>query len=207
MNLSRRQWIATGALAGVAAAVSPLQAQSPVPGRVTEEQLGQLIETLGLKPDKKEQRYDFAFIAPLEDQQWELSMSAVLSQDQETVWIMAWLDELPKSSAEVPRTALLRLLAENDRIGGGKFFAYVPANRRFVLQRVIPNENLTSAKLRVELQDLGSSVIGSYGVWSVASWNPAGAPPAPTGGTATAPASNEVRSAVNDPKFEQPVRR
>ena len=52
---------------------------------------------------------------------------------------MAWLDELPRSASDVPRVALLRLLADNDKMGGGKFFTYVPGIRRFVLQRVIPN--------------------------------------------------------------------
>ncbi len=219
MNLTRRDWFTAGAFASIAAAVSPLLAQGTAPaaaaapavaGQVTEEQLGQMLEALGLKADKKLQRYDFAFVAPLEDQQWELSMSAVLSQDSSSLWVMAWLDELPSSSKDVPLTALLRLLAENDRLGNGKFFAYIPANRRIVLQQVLPNENMTSAKLRYVLQDLGSSVIETHPIWSVAGWKattvPAGpdaaaaAPPAPTGGA-------PVRAAANDPKFEQPVKR
>lgn len=209
MKFSRRQWITSGALAGVAAAVSPLQAQETVPGQITEEQLGQMIEAIGLKADKKEQRYDFAFVAPLEDQQWELSMSAVLSQDTQWLWIMAWLDELPKSSNDVPRTALLRLLAENDQLGGGKFFAYVPSNRRFILQRVIANENMTSAKLRYELQDLGSTVVETYGVWHVGNWVPgSAAPPSPEGGTvATPPAPGGARTATNETNFQSPVQR
>ena len=81
-------------------------------------------------------------------------MSAVLSQDGTSIWLMAWLDECPKAAAEVPRTALLRLLAENDKLGGGKFFAYIPSNRRFVLQQVVPNEHMTAAKFKVILQDL-----------------------------------------------------
>ena len=214
MKLSRRDWFAAGAVASVAAA-SPLLAQgtAPVaagaPGLITEEQLGEMIKSLGLEADKKQQRYDFAFVAPLDDQQWELSMSAVLSQDQESLWIMAWLQELPKSSNDVPRTALLRLLAENDRLGNGKFFAYVPANRRFVLQRVVANENMTSAKLRFLLQDLGSSVIETHAIWSVEGWN-ATTVPGPEGAASTAPpapAGGIPRQAVTEPKFEQPVKR
>lgn len=216
MNLTRRNWMATGAIAAVSAAVSPLMAQeaqvTPVslPGQITEEQLGQMLEALGLKAEKKVQRYDFAFVAPLEEQQWELSMSAVLSQDQGSLWVMAWLDELPKSSNDVPRTALLRLLAENDHLGNGKFFAYIPANRRFVLQQVLPNENMTSAKLRYVLMDLGTSVIETHPIWSVANWN-ATAPPGPDGTAAAPPAPTggvpPVRAAANDPKFQQPVTR
>lgn len=205
-----RGLLVVGALAGLAPMVSApreVHAQQPAgPTRVTEDELGQMIAAIGLQPDKKQQRYDFAFRASLEDQQWELSMSAVLSQDGESLWVMAWLDELPKSASDVPRTALLRLLAENDALGNGKFFAYIPNNRRFVLQRVVPNADLTSAKLRVVLQDLGTSVVETYQVWSVANWNPTGTPPAPTG-TAARPGQLPSREAANESKFEQPVRR
>jgi len=197
-----------GALAGVAPSgliMSPAVAQEqPAGSQLNEDQLGQLISALGLQPNKKEKRYDFAFQAQMEEQQWELSMSAVLSHDGSSLWIMAWLDELPKTSNEVPRTALLRLLAQNDQLGEGKFFAYIPGARRFVMQRTIPNQDLTSAKLRVVLQDLGSSVVETYPIWSTANWS--GTPAAPVG-TAAAPEANGARSASNESKFEEPVRR
>lgn len=209
MSMFKRMLV-LGALAGAAPVVTPLplvQAAEPAaPVRLSDEQLGQMISAIGLTPDKKEQRYDFAFRAQMEDQQWELSMSAVLSHDKNSVWIMAWLDELPKASADVPRTALLRLLSQNDALGGGKFFAYIPANRRFVMQRTIPNENLTSAQLRLALQDLGSSVVETYPIWNVGNWNAGGVPAAPTGEQAT-PAAGTSQSATNDSKFEAPVRR
>jgi len=202
--------LVAGALAGMAPVVVPMHPAAAqdqaAAGQMTEEQLGQMITAIGLEPEKKEQRYDFAFRATLDDQQWELSMSAVLSQDKESVWVMAWLDELPKAASDVPRTALLRLLAQNDQLGNGKFFAYVPNNRRFVLQRTVPNQNLTSAQLRVVLQDLGTSVVETYPVWSVANWNPTGTPAAPTGEVQT-PQQEPTQSAKNESKFEQPIRR
>ena len=97
-------------------------------------------------------------------------MSAVLSQNGESLWVMAWLDELPASSADVPKTALLRLLANNDRLGKGKFFAYVHENRRFVMQRVMDNQDLSVEKLRDVLQDLGGSVAETYEYWTVDNW-------------------------------------
>jgi len=199
-----------GALAGVTPqllSVNEVVAQDTAAVQVSEDQLGQLIAALGLQPEKKEQRYDFAFRATLDEEEWELSMSSVLSRDGESVWIMAWLDELPKSSAEVPRTALLRLLAQNDQLGEGKFFAYIPGNRRFVLQRTIPNKNLTSAQLRVLLQDLGSSVVETYPVWAVANWNPTGIPASPVVPAATEPQATPTQSAENTSKFQQPIRR
>jgi len=205
--------------------VTAEQAKLPLlEGGVSEEALEQLIVSLGLKPAKQLQRYDFAFKADMEGQEWTLSMSAVLSQDQQALWLMAWLDELPKSSDAVPRAALLRLLAENDTLGDGKMFAYIPNNRRFVMQRSVPNADMTSAKFRDLLQDLGASVVETYGVWSTSQWAPSAAPAAGTAAAVPggAPAATQaaatpaaqirttgkpLNTATNDPKTAAPVRK
>ena len=111
-------------------------------------------------------------------------MSAVLSEDGQSIWVMAWLDELPKSAADVPRTALLRLLSNNDKLGGGKFFAYVSGNRRFVLQRVIANQGVTADGFRVMLRDLGRTVVETHPHWSVANWKSSTAGKTPASRTA-----------------------
>lgn len=147
---------------------------STASGSLSEESLGELLRAMGLQPEKVEKRYDFAFKAKHEGEEWKLSMSAVLSQNSNSVWIMAWLDKLPSSAADVPRTSLLRLLAANDQLGKGKFFAYIPSNKRFVLQRVIPNRNVSTRAFQALLQDLGFSVVETYPVWSVAGWKEGG---------------------------------
>ena len=140
------------------------------PGQINEEQLGNLLKAMGLEATKVDSRYDFQFKAIHNKEEWDLSMTAVLSQDGSAIWLMAWLDQLPKSSADVPRTALLRLLSDNDRLGNGKFFAYVATNRRFVLQRVVANEGVTTKIFRGWLDDLGGSVADSFDHWSVSAW-------------------------------------
>jgi hypothetical protein len=142
------------------------------PGGLSETSLGEALQTIGLKPLKTDKRYDFAFKTSVRGEEWKFSMSAVLSRNSQTVWVMAWLDEIPTKSTEVPRTALLKLLAANDRLGNGKFFAYIPTNKRFVLQRVLPNEQLNSKKLMEALQDLALSVADEYPTWAVAKWVP-----------------------------------
>lgn len=208
------------------AAVPTTAAAAPVPaarGRLTDESLGTLLKAMGLEAKLNEKRYDFAFKATVAENDWELSMSAVLSQDASSVWIMAWLDELPKSAADVPRTALLRLLSENDKMGRGKFFAYIASNRRFVLQRVIANENMTAATFRAALDDLGGSVVHTYPFWSVSNWSGTAAPPeeataknsAPVKGSAPAgpkpivPAAGArpVQQAINEPKTPGTIKR
>ena len=179
MRISLRGWGILGSFVGLLAALAitstpSLQAQTQNttlrPGQLTEDQLGGLLQAMGLRPKKEIKRYDFAFKAIYKGEEWELSMSTVLSQNGQSVWVMAWLDELPKSAADVPLTALLRLLADNDHLGQGKFFAYVASNRRFVLQRVVDNQNITTARFRNILKELGSSVVQTYPHWSVANW-------------------------------------
>lgn len=206
MKISLRGWILIGACAAVAAWAifgAPFaQAQSSSEGssgQLTEESLGRMLQAMGLKPQKVEKRYDFTFKAIHEKEEWALSMTAVLSKDGESIWVMAWLDQLPKSATQVPRTALLRLLADNDRMGDGKFFAYVASNRRFVLQRVIPNKNITTRRFGLTLQDLGQTVADTHPHWNVANWLP------------KKPSSQQqqptTRSATSRTKFDAPRRR
>ncbi len=210
-GLSRRVFGA--ALAGAAsfAASGPLLAQEAAapaeepaaeplpPGGLTEDSLGALLSAIGLKPSKEKSRFDFQFKTTLEGEQWDFTMSAVLSRNGQSLWVMAWLDELPKSAAAVPRSALLKMLAANDRMGNGKFFAYIPANRRFVLQRVVANTDMSNAKVRGLLIDLGRSVRAEYGVWSTEGWIQK--VPAPAGTAAAPPRMPARRVSANDPKY------
>ena len=153
-------------------AEAPEVQPAPLPGQVSEAELGEMLAAISLKPTKTEQRYDFAFKTAYRGEDWKFSMSAVLSQNGQSLWIMAWLDQIPTTSSEVPRTALLRLLAANDRLGEGKFFAYIPTNKRFVLQRVVANRDMNNKKLMELLQDLAASVADEYPTWAVTNWNP-----------------------------------
>ena len=139
-------------------------------GSVDPASLGRMLGTLGLKPTAAGTRFDFEFQTREGDQEWGFAMSAVISQDSGTIWLMAWLEEMPKQASKVPAAALLRMLAENDRLGNGKFFAYDRQNRRFLMQRVIPNEGITPAVLRDVIDDMAKGVIGSHVAWSVAQW-------------------------------------
>ena len=222
MQWNRRSVIGAALVAAVPVATGMAADDKSAPavkGKLTDQSLGTLLQAMGLETKVQEQRYDFAFKATIESEEWELSMSSVLSQDGSSIWVMAWLDELPKSAADVPRTALLRLLSDNDKLGKGKFFAYIAANRRFVLQRVVPNENITAEKFRGILDDLGQSVVGMHPHWSVSNWtSPSAEDPASTaktgvavkgsvpsaGSPATQPVSTPpkvLKTAVNDPKL------
>jgi hypothetical protein len=199
MKISLRGWLLIGTLAAFSAAFivfgTPLlraaDSSSAVGGQLTEESLGNLLAAMGLEPKKEEHRYDFAFRAMYFGEEWDLTMSTVLSQNGQWVWVMAWLDELPRSAADVPRTSLLRLLADNDTMGTGKFFSYVAGNRRFVLQRALPNDNMTTAGFKEILKDMGASVVETYPHWNVENWKTT--------------ASEQIASAKTDSETAQPV--
>lgn len=212
MKISVRGWLVIGIIMALLVAfgfntpwLGASDKASPN-GQLTEASLGQLLAAMGLKPKKVEQRYDFTFKAVHQEREWDLSMTAVLSRDGKSIWAIAWLDELPRSAADVPRTALLRLLSDNDRLGNGKFFAYVASNRRFVLQRVIPNGNITTASFRDILQDLGSGVVVTYPNWSVASWKSEQSPTTQTAVQSTTGRA-PTQSVLRDSKFKEPIRR
>jgi hypothetical protein len=176
-NISRRQLISTGiaavggtlATAALAADKETSEKDKPhLKGQLSLEELERLLKGLGLKLTKVESRFDFAFDAKL-DNEWKMGMTVFLSSDGDGIWITAWLDELPKSSADVPRTALLRLLAENDKMGR-VFFAYSSGNRRFALNKFVKNENVTAASMKNDLLELAHEVIDTQEIWQVAQW-------------------------------------
>ncbi|MGE3316754.1 MAG: type III secretion system chaperone, partial [Planctomycetaceae bacterium] len=209
MKISMRGGLATGlvmvmllAAAQFAShlnAADEAEAAARKEGQLDVKALGNMIEAMGVDAKLDDKRYDFNFKTVYGGEEWELSMSAVLSQNEKSLWVMAWLDELPKSAADVPRTALLRLLANNDRMGNGKFFAYIPSNRRFVLQRVVSNEDMTTATFRELLQDLGASVVETFPHWTVSNWKASETAAKPSD---EAIPSNEAKSAPAHPLTE-----
>ncbi len=190
MELSRRGFFTAGAASVAVPTIAAAHDASASNGAMSTATLGAMLEAMGLRPKKVEQRYDFAFRSVHDKAEWDLSMTAVLSSDAQSIWIMAWLDELPKSATDIPRTALLRLLAANDRLGNGKFFAYIASNRRFVMQRVVPNSDISTQQFAGLLKDLGSSVVDYHPHWSTANWS---APSASGQGNAVKQTSAESR--------------
>jgi len=216
-TLNRRALLGSAAsllaVPALAATVSAQEKPAAAKGQLTTETLALLLKAMGAEAKRTESRYDFAFKSIVEGEEWVLSMSVVLSEDGTAIWAMAWLDELPKAAADVPRTALLRLLADNDKLGNGKFFAYIPTNRRFVLQRVIPNANISTKMFREMLDDLGQSVAMTYPHWSTTNWSSNGAtdPAAESKATSTtngsAPQRAPSQQVINSGKFDGTTRR
>jgi hypothetical protein len=214
--VSRRELLVAGLTTlGTGAAASTLsaaEASGAARNPLTIESLGNLLTALGVKPTRTESRFDFTFTAK-QGEDWNMSMSVVLSTDEKTVWIMAWLDELPQSAADVPRTALLRLLSDNDKMGNGQFFAYVATNHRFVLQRVIANDNISSAGFKAALIELAGTVVNTYPHWAVQNWKQIGTSTAkedddaPDANKQAAPARPATSAAAKGAAPTNPIKR
>lgn len=133
------------------------------------EALGTMLEAMGLKPNKFESSYNFTFPFKAETD-WNMTMAATMSADEQGIWLTAFLAELPQTAADVPRTALLRLLAQNDEMGEGIFFAYMSKVRKIVLECFLANEDINSALFKECLTDLASRVAATQQYWDVAEW-------------------------------------
>ena len=145
-------------------------------GAVDPDGLAKMLTVIGVEPRRAGTRLDFDLKSKRNGREWNFAMSAVLSRDQQTIWIVAWLEEMPKSASKVPAAALLRLLSANDRMGNGKFFAYDRTNRRFLLQQVIANRRVTPQRITAALRDVAVSVIDMHSTWSVSEWSRQPAP-------------------------------
>ena len=149
---------------------------------------------VGLKPAKFETSFNFTFPFKAEIE-WNMAMTATMSADDQGIWITAWLAELPQSAAEVPRTALLRLLAQNDELGGGIFFAYISKVRKIVLECMIANEDITSASFKEDIRDLATKVSETQQFWNVAEWKQS---PSSPSGSGKDSASDDNKSSADE---------
>ena len=64
------------------------------------------------------------------------------------------------------------------------------SNRRFILQRVIRNENITATSFKTDLDELGYAVMNTYAHWAVRGWKQLAAP------TETAATAKEAEADV-----------
>jgi hypothetical protein len=177
--------------------------KAPAKGQLSLEALGKLLEAMGLKPTQYESSFNFTFPFKAEIE-WNMTMTATMSTDEEGIWITAYLSELPQSAADVPRTALLRLLAQNDELGNGIFFAYIPKVKKFVLERMIENSGITSASFKESIRELATRVSETQGLWNTAEWKQSTTTAASA--TKEAPASEDKPGVLSGNKDAKPLK-
>ena len=218
-NISRRHLLSTGlaavsgTLATAALAADKEKAGDPdkaspkksvaSKSQLSLESLGTLMEAMGLKPTKYESSYNFTFPFKAESE-WNMTMTATMSTDEMGIWITAYLADMPQTAADVPRTALLKLLAQNDELGDGIFFAYIPKVRKIVLERMIANEGITSASFKESIRELATRVTETQPLWTVSEWKQT--PVSGKDSAAEEKASGDKPAVLNGTKDAKPIK-
>ena len=161
------------------------------------QQLGALLSKMSLDPEHFQRRYDVLYIAKIEEQEMELSLSVLLEKGDALVRVQAWLDPLP--AGNISALPLLEMLSQNAEMNRGLRFAYSKQTGRFLLEKTIPNQNVTPELLTSVFQDVSSHVAANWGTWSTSQWDQV---PQPTTQEPVAPTEVITRD-----RFEMPLRR
>ncbi len=159
------------------------------------KQLGAMISQMGLEPYRIQSRYDFQYRAKLDGQEIELSLSAVLREDDSLIRVRAWLDPLPAGT--IPGGPLLDMLSRNEEMNRGLRFAYSKQTGRFLLEKTVPNKEITPELLATIFQDVSLSVTENWSVWSTSSWK----------NRVRRSRAATAQEVISEERFEMPVRR
>jgi len=146
----------------------PEQKGSPTPNRIDFRQLGEMLSGMKLEPAHVRARYDFLYLAKLEGQEVELSLSVFLGKEDSLVHIRAWLDPLPETG--VPAHPLLEMLSWNEKMNPGFQFGYSKQAQRFLLETTLPNLEITPERLSATFQEISSEVASSWELWATSQW-------------------------------------
>ena len=158
------------------------------------QQLGAMIREMGLEPYLVQSRYDFQYLTEVNGQEIELSLSAVLRENNSVVHVKAWLDPLP--AGIVPGEPLLEMLARNEEMHRGLRFAYSRQMGRFLLEKTVPNRDVTPQVLTRIFDDVSQGVTENWSVWSTSNWK---------NRQRRSPATSQ--EVISEEKFEMPIRR
>lgn len=167
---------------------------------LTPESLGTLLrEDMGLDASPFENRHDFLYKADLQNQELELFFSVALSTDQKQLRVRAWLDPLPEGM--ISEEPLLKLLNRNAELTAGLHYAYSREGRRFLIEAVLKNDQMTAEKLKTALNEVSMEVATSWGLWATSEWT--------TGPKRIAekPELDSRSNAFSNDQFEMPLRR
>ncbi len=159
------------------------------------KQLGEMITQMGLEPYRVQSRYDFQYLAEFEGQEIELSLSAVLRENDSLLRIRAWLDPLPAGT--IPGAPLLEMLSRNEEMNRGLRFGYSKQTGRFLLEKTVPNTQITPELLTTIFRDVSLSVTENWSVWSTDSWDH----------RPRRSSSEAVKEVISEEHFEMPIRR
>jgi hypothetical protein len=135
-------------------------------GAITEVQLGEMLEGLGL--DIKKGTYKSGalyFDVKLPTGTYDFEVRIALSPNKRTIWLMSYLEDMP---ANVPAERLKALLeAINSKTGKMQFRL---VGDQLKADQPLDNVGVTPARLRRELDDFSATLQSTDALWNVKKW-------------------------------------
>jgi hypothetical protein len=146
--------------------------ETPAPAKmtagepITDAQLGQMLEGLGLEVKKgtyKSGGLYFDVKVPTKDYEFEVRVA--LSPNKRCIWLMSYLDDMPTNAEAARLRALLEAI--NSKTGKLQFRL---VGDQLKADQPLDNTAVTAVRLRRELDDFGASLQDTDTLWNVKKW-------------------------------------
>jgi hypothetical protein len=138
------------------------------PGQATDDGLKTMLENLGydVRASKSSDGKPMYYVK-LKRDTWEFEVSVALSSDNTELWLTCGVVDLPPTD-KVPAEVLEKMLAKSDELGPTHFG--MKKSRRVYLNCPIENKDVTPARLRAALDQLGDDIKGTEDLWNMKKW-------------------------------------
>ena len=137
--------------------------------RIDHAGLQGLLTTLGYQPRevRNEAGVEYEIVLRLRTGA-AVTTRVTLSRDGSLVWLVAWLKKVPPGRT-VNGNAVLDMLVENDAIGP-THFSYNERVRWFFLNSPVVNQDLTTERLRSEIDHVAGIAARTEPLWDFERW-------------------------------------
>jgi hypothetical protein len=131
-------------------------------GSITDAQVGEMLTNMGYESTKGTYKSGACYYdVKLTTQDFTFSVRLALSPNQRVVWMMAYLDELPKDVSAEKLKGLLQ--AVNSKTGKMQFRM---TENSLKADQPMDNFGVTPARLKRELEDFAASLQDTKSLWT-----------------------------------------
>ncbi|MDB5308048.1 MAG: hypothetical protein JWO38_2250 [Gemmataceae bacterium] len=145
----------------------PGRADPPTPTRLTNDGLVKMLTKLGYETRALGKTSTEVIV---DRPGWQSVISAHLSTDGTRIWLDAWFVTVTRPE-DVPAATWKKILARNEDVSPA-VFSLNPKSKRLFLSLAVPNEDVTPAALRKEVEYLDTQIEKTQDVWKLANFVP-----------------------------------
>jgi hypothetical protein len=138
------------------------------PGALSPEGLGDLLRDLGYEPKDISEKKTGVWQITTDRNEWKLYIAISLSGNGKLLWFSVRFAALADPDS-APASAWLKLL-ELSEAYSPTHFSYDSGTKRIEVARPVPNERITSAELRKQLDSFDSTVRKTEPFWKSANF-------------------------------------